>query len=90
MTTEKFLCAYLIFINILTFTAFGIDKLKAKMHWWRIPEKTLLLLALIGGVIGGWLAMILFRHKIKDNSFLPYMILISIIWFIVICLLLNT
>lgn len=88
MTIPTILCLYLIIINVLTFIAFGIDKFKAVAHLWRISEKILLLLALVGGVIGGWLAMFLFRHKIKDNSFLPWIIAITIFWLIVICLLL--
>ena len=46
--------SYLIFINIITFMVYGIDKLKAKKGKWRIPESTLLLLAIVGGSIGVW------------------------------------
>ena len=82
MTIERFLCSYLIFINLLTFIVFGIDKLKATAHLWRIPEKILLLISFFGGLACALLAMFLFRHKIKDYSFLPYMILITISWLI--------
>jgi uncharacterized membrane protein YsdA (DUF1294 family) len=82
MTIEMFLCAYLLLINLLTFILFGLDKAKASTHSWRIPEKTLLLLSFAAGFPGGWLAMLLFRHKIKDFSFLPYMILITLSWLI--------
>ena len=40
---------YLLAINIITFIVYGIDKLKAKHSWWRIPESTLLILAAVGG-----------------------------------------
>ena len=40
---------YLGVINILSFLIYGLDKLKAKYHKWRISEKTLLLLAIVGG-----------------------------------------
>ena len=82
MSIEKFLCVYLLLLNVLTFTLFGIDKKKAISHAWRIPEKTLLLFSFIGGFVGAWLAMFFFRHKIKDKGFLPYVILLSMIWLI--------
>ena len=43
---------YLIFINILTFFIYGLDKHKARKSKWRIPEKQLFFLAFIGGSIG--------------------------------------
>jgi uncharacterized membrane protein YsdA (DUF1294 family) len=82
MSIVKFPCAYLLLINLLTFIVFGLDKAKAATRTWRIPEKTLLLLSFIGGFPGAWLAMSLFRHKIKDFSFLPFMILITLSWLI--------
>jgi uncharacterized membrane protein YsdA (DUF1294 family) len=39
---------YIIILNIVTFAVYGIDKIKAKKGAWRIPEKSLLLLAFIG------------------------------------------
>ena len=56
-------------VNVITFVVYGIDKLKAKMGGWRIPEATLLLLAAIGGSIGAWCGMMLFRHKTKHWKF---------------------
>ena len=50
-------------INIITFFVYGLDKLKAVNHWWRIPEAVLLGLALAGGSVGAYLGMIIFRHK---------------------------
>ncbi len=82
MTIEKLLYAYLGLINLLTFIAFGADKLKAKIQTSRISEKALLLFSLSGGILGGWLAIFIFRHKIKDVSFLSKMILVTISWLI--------
>jgi uncharacterized membrane protein YsdA (DUF1294 family) len=45
------------------------DKKLAKSHQWRIQEKTLLTIALIGGSIGVWLGMSHFHHKTKHNTF---------------------
>lgn len=60
---------YLATVNLITFTAFGIDKWKAVHKQWRIPEKTLLGLSFIGGAAGGLVAMHLFRHKTRKRKF---------------------
>ena len=60
---------YLIVINIVTWIAFGLDKWKAKSGKWRIPERTLLLLALAGGSLGALAGMIMFRHKTRKPKF---------------------
>ena len=71
---------YLLLINIATFLAFAIDKRKAVKRKWRIPEKTLLGLSLIGGSAGSLIAMYLFRHKIRNSAFaygLPIILLVQ-------------
>ena len=65
----KFIFVYIVFTNILLFTLMSIDKQKAKLRQWRISEKTLFILALIGGSIGGILGMYTFRHKTKHLKF---------------------
>lgn len=60
---------YLAAVNLITFTAFGIDKWKAVHKQWRIPEKTLLGLSFIGGAAGGLVAMHLFHHKTRKRKF---------------------
>ena len=60
---------YLIAINIITFFIYGIDKLKAKKGKWRIPESTLLLLAIIGGSIGAWFGIKVWHHKTLHKKF---------------------
>ena len=65
----KILLAYLIVVNVLTFFMFGIDKWKAKRHQWRIPEATLLGLAVVGGSIGAWLGMKAWHHKTLHKKF---------------------
>lgn len=59
----------LLTINFISFIAFGLDKLKAVNGWWRIPEKVLLGWAIAGGSVGAFLAMLLFRHKIRKPLF---------------------
>ena len=56
-------------INVLAFLLMGIDKWRARRHLWRIPEKTLFLVVLLGGGIGGTLGMFFFRHKTKHWYF---------------------
>lgn len=60
---------YLIAINLITFLVYGIDKFKAKKNKWRIPEATLLLLAVIGGSIGAWLGIKVWHHKTIHKKF---------------------
>ena len=59
----------LLTLNLLTFIIYGIDKFKAKKAKWRIPESTLLLLAVFGGSIGAWLGLQLWRHKTQHKKF---------------------
>ncbi len=73
---------YLIFINLITFCAFAVDKVKAMTDAWRISEKTLLTLSILGGALGGWLAMEICRHKTKTPVFkygMPIIIVIHIV-----------
>ena len=60
---------YLLVINVLAFAVYGVDKWKARQGRWRVPEATLLGLAALGGSVGAWVAMQLFRHKTKKNKF---------------------
>ena len=72
---------YIVIINILTFIVYGIDKLKAKKGKWRIPESTLLLLAIIGGSIGAWFGMKVWHHKTKHKKFkygIPLIIILQL------------
>ena len=65
----KILLLYLLAVNAVTFVLYGIDKRRAQRGAWRIPEKTLLILPLLGGSVGGILGMRLFRHKTKHWYF---------------------
>lgn len=73
---------YLMFINIVTFFVYGIDKVKAKKKKRRISESTLLILAVVGGTIGALLAMNVWRHKTMHKKFkygLPLILLVQIV-----------
>ena len=80
----KGLIIYLIVINIIGIAVMGADKSKAKKGVWRIPEKTLFFVSMIGGSIGTWAGMYLFRHKTKHWYFVIGMPLILIIQIIVV------
>ena len=60
---------YLLAVNVLTFIVYGVDKWKARSGRWRVPEATLMGLAALGGSVGAWMAMQLFRHKTQKKKF---------------------
>lgn len=74
---------YLAAVNVLTFFAYGGDKLRAKMDGVRrTPEKTLLGLAVIGGSLGALLGMHVFRHKTRHWYFrygIPAILLVQLV-----------
>lgn len=60
---------YLLLMGLTGFALMGIDKRRAIRRAWRIPEKTLLVTAFLGGGIGSVLGMYAFRHKTKRLKF---------------------
>ena len=75
------LLIYLLLINLITFCIFAVDKFLAISDGWRVSEKNLLGLSLIGGAAGGWIAMQICRHKTRKPVFkygLPVMMAIHI------------
>lgn len=64
-----FLLFYLLTVNAAGFVSMLADKYKAKKNLWRIPEATLLTIALIGGSIGSLAGMYTVRHKTKHLKF---------------------
>ena len=65
----KLLIAYLLIMNIAGVFIMAIDKSKARHHAWRIPEKSLFGVSLLGGSLGTWAGMYIFRHKTKHWYF---------------------
>lgn len=68
------LACWLVFINVITFLAFGLDKWKAKRKEKnekvrRIPEKNLFLMTVVGGSVGALLGMKVFHHKTLHKAF---------------------
>ncbi|MBP3462205.1 MAG: DUF1294 domain-containing protein [Tyzzerella sp.] len=60
---------YVVVVNATAFLMYGIDKWNAKRERRRIPEKTLLGIAAIGGSIGAYAGMQLFHHKTRKPKF---------------------
>lgn len=61
--------AYLAAINLAAFAAMGWDKSCARRGVERIPERTLLTLAVAGGSPGAIAAQHAFRHKTRKQPF---------------------
>jgi uncharacterized membrane protein YsdA (DUF1294 family) len=55
--------------SLIAFALYGLDKSFAKANAHRIPEKTLLLVGLVGGWPGAWIGQQVFRHKTSKPSF---------------------
>ena len=87
---NKILLSYLVAINAIGMVLFGLDKAfsKQKGHP-RIPERVLLWTACIGGGVGGWLGMLLFRHKTKHIRFKVLVPLWTVIWIALVLMLQN-
>jgi len=79
---QKVILWYFIFINILTFIIYTIDKFLSKTKASRISEKELHTFSMIGGFLGATLSMALFKHKTAKSSFLIKHIVIILIWIV--------
>lgn len=78
---------YLLLMNIVGLYVMYSDKRRAIKHRFRIPERMLFIVSLLGGSIGTWAGMYLFRHKTKHWYFVVGMPLIMILNFAIIYLL---
>lgn len=66
---------YYLMINIIAFFLFLIDKYKAIHHSYRISEKNLFYVIMLGGCIGSIFSMYIFNHKTKKTKFIIFNIL---------------
>ena len=77
----KLLLPYLLLINLLALFLYALDKAKSKRKGnRRISERTLLWMARLGGGLGCWLGMMLFRHKTKHTRFMVLVPLWTVVW----------
>lgn len=73
---------WLAIISLITVIATVADKIKAKKGSRRISEKTLIILALLGGSVAEYFTMRLIRHKTLHKKFmvgLPLIIILQLI-----------
>lgn len=77
----NFSLVYIILISVISAIACIIDKISAIKGGWRISERTLLLLCLLGGSVMMFVVMRIIRHKTRHNKFMlgiPLIILLQI------------
>ena len=83
----RYIIIYYVLINAAAFLLFAADKRRAVRQKWRIPERTLLLSAFLGGGAGALLAMQICRHKTKKKRFtilVPlFLLLHPAVWFLI-------
>ena len=60
---------YFCIITLISIVSMGIDKVKSIKKQRRISESILMILAVIGGSLGIYLGMGIFRHKTQKNFF---------------------
>lgn len=83
---ETVLTVYYFIMSVIGFISMKVDKKRARNNEYRISEKTLWTIALLGGALGSWAGMNVFRHKTKHLSFrvgMPIIVILHsalIIW----------
>lgn len=76
---------YMLLMSIAGFVTMGIDKRKSIKRGWRIPERTLIFIAFMGGALGSFLGMQFFRHKTRHIKFIiliPLALLLNILIYV--------
>ncbi len=75
------LLIYFVVINVIGFVLPPIDKNKAKKDKWRIRERTLFIVSILGGSVAMYISMRIFHHKTKHKRFMigiPVIIILQI------------
>lgn len=87
MKYQYIIALYLVAINLIAYILYAIDKYKSKRQKWRISEKALIMVALLGGSIGALFAMKIFHHKTKHKKFtivVPLILIMQIALYILV------
>lgn len=81
-TTELSLyVCWLVSGSIVTFVVYGLDKASAKLDVWRVSERTLHLMSLLGGFGGAALGLVLWQHKFRKGVFIAVILLSAFLHF---------
>lgn len=88
-TAMAVILGYYFLINLIMYIAMSIDKKRAVKDGWRIPEKNLYLLAVLGGGVGGLIAMVTKHHKNRHLDFVMVYTITAILHFLVAFLLIG-
>ena len=78
-TALAIIFGYYIIINLVLYITMVIDKKRAIKDQWRIPEKNMYLMAVLGGGLGGLVAMVFKRHKNRHMDFILVFTMTSIL-----------
>jgi uncharacterized membrane protein YsdA (DUF1294 family) len=73
------IAGYVALVNAVTFLTFAWDKYCAENGMWRVPERTLLTLAFVGGTPGAMAGQRLLRHKTRKDPFRSQLLLIAVV-----------
>lgn len=73
--------AWLVSGSIITFVVYGLDKGAAKLNTWRVSERTLHLMSLLGGFGGAALGLIFWQHKFRKGTFVVVILVSALIHF---------
>lgn len=79
---EIIILLYMAVMNLIGFFLMGIDKMKARKHRRRVPERTFFVIGILSGSVGVFLGMQVFRHKTRHMKFvagIPVLIAAQII-----------
>ena len=80
---------YYVLINIVLYVTMVIDKKRAIKDGWRIPEKNMFIMAVMGGGLGGLAAMVFKRHKNRHMDFILVFTMTAILHMLVAFLLIG-
>jgi len=83
MMINEIYWVYPVMINMIAFVMVGRDKRKSQKNKWRTPESSFFVIGLLGGAIGVYLGMQLFRHKTKHRKFtvgIPLLIILNCLY----------
>ncbi|MCM3086422.1 DUF1294 domain-containing protein [Bhargavaea ginsengi] len=76
---EDVLIGWIVILSVYSFFMMGYDKRQAKNGGWRVPERTLWIIAILGGGVGAYAGMQTFRHKTKHTSFRVGFLMLAIL-----------